>query len=139
MASIADEFHHLTGAPLALDDARADGVAVKALARAFQAWRLSGAAAAELAGVSLRTWNRMKAGQWSGTLSRDQRLRASALVGLYKGLHLYFGDDLADAWPLMPNRGPLFGGRAPATVMAEGGLPAILDTRRYVDAARGGM
>ncbi|TFI59208.1 DUF2384 domain-containing protein [Sphingomonas parva] len=124
---------------MAADDARADAVAVKALARAFSAWRLGGSGAAELAGVSLRTWHRMKNGTWAGTLSRDQRLRASALIGLYKGLHLYFGDALADKWPKMANNGPLFGGRSPVEVMAEGGLPAILEARRYVDAARGGM
>jgi uncharacterized protein (DUF2384 family) len=120
-------------------DQRADGVAVKAMRRVFAAWRLPAAAAARLAGVSERTWSRMKAENWSGRLGEDQRLRASALVGLYKALHLYFSDDLADRWPTLPNRGPLFGGATPAGHMAEGGLPAILATRDHVDALRGGM
>lgn len=116
-----------------------DAVAVKALTRVFRAWKLGGERSAKLAGVSGRTWARMQAGSWAGTLSQDQTLRASALVGLYKGLHLYFGPDLADTWVSLKNRGPLFGGSAPVDVMVAGGLPAIMDTRDYVDAIRGGL
>jgi len=36
----------------------------------------------------------MRAGEWVGILTEDQRCRASGVVGLYKGLHLYFSDDL---------------------------------------------
>ena len=66
-------------------------------------------------------------------------LRASALVGLYKGLHLYFGADLADTWVSLPNRGPLFQGNSPVDFMTAGGLPAIMETRDYVDSVRGGL
>ena len=64
---------------------------------------------------------------------------ASALIGLDKALHLNFGDALADRWPRLPNRGPLFGGLSPVEHMRDGGLPAILATRDYVDALRGGL
>ena len=124
--------------PAASDPARLDPVAVKALVRLFAAWRLRNPEAAELAGVSARTFERMKAGRWSGRLSRDQRQRASALVGIYKGLHLYFSEPLADEWPGLANSGPLFGGRRPVEVMIEGGLPAMVEVRDYVDALRGG-
>ena len=80
----------------------------------------------------------MKTGDWSGRLSRDQLMRVSAVTGLYKGLHLYFSDELADRWVTMPNTGPQFGGRAPVATMIAGGLPAILATRNYIDALRGG-
>jgi uncharacterized protein (DUF2384 family) len=116
-----------------------DGTAIKALARVFKAWRINGETAARLSGVSERTWTRMRGGAWSGSLTQDQRMRASALIGLYKGLHLYFGDPLADQWVKMPNRGPLFGGRSPIDHMQDGGLPAMMDTREYIDAVRGGM
>jgi uncharacterized protein (DUF2384 family) len=116
-----------------------DAVAVKALARVLKAWGVKGPEAAKLAGVSDRTWSRMKSEGWTGSLSQDQRFRASGLVGLYKGLHLYFSDALADQWPRMPNRGPLFQGQSPVDFMVEGGLPAILAAREYVDAVRGGM
>lgn len=121
------------------DYGRMDDVAVKALARAFKAWRVNIPDAAALVGVSERTWSRMKNDDWSGTLSHDQRLRASGLIGLYKGLHLYFNDTLADRWVKMRNRGPLFLGATPLEYMVEGGLPAILRAREYVDAVRGGV
>ncbi len=114
-------------------------VAVKAIVRVFKAWRLGIPDAARLAGVSERTWSRMKGEAWPGTLSHDQRLRASAIVGVYKGLHLYFGDDLADKWVKMRNQGPLFEGSTPVEYMLDDGLPAIIHVREYVDATRGGM
>ena len=66
-------------------------------------------------------------------------MRASALIGLYKGLHLYFGDELADRWVKLPNSGPLFEGLAPVDFMQQGGLPAIMNVREYIDAVRGGL
>ncbi|WP_442625413.1 MbcA/ParS/Xre antitoxin family protein [Parasphingopyxis sp.] len=120
------------------DGDRLDAVAVKALVRLFGFWKARIADASRLAGVGARTFSRMRAQNWDGVLSEDQRLRASALVGLYKGLHLYFGEELADKWVKMPNDGPLFGGRTPLAYMLEGGLPAILEVRDYVDALRGG-
>jgi hypothetical protein len=63
----------------------------------------------------------------------------SALVGIFKGLHLLFADGMADRWPTLPNKGPLFGGHSPVKVMIEGGIPAMLDVRRHVDALRGGL
>lgn len=121
------------------DRVKVDGVATKAFARIATAWALHGDAAAELAGVSTRTWARMKAAEWAGDLSQDQTQRLSALVGLYKGLHLYFSDELADRWVNLANSGPPFFGRSPLKAMREGGLPAILATRNYVDALRGGL
>ncbi|WP_372616865.1 antitoxin Xre-like helix-turn-helix domain-containing protein [Falsiroseomonas sp.] len=121
------------------DHAGADLVAVKAMQRVFAAWRITTAEAARLVGVSERTWSRMRSAAWSGSLDDDQLDRASALIGIYKALHLYFGEELADRWVRMPNRGPLFGGAAPAAYMQAGGLPAILATRDYLDALRGGL
>ncbi|MCY4035805.1 MAG: hypothetical protein OXF29_09130, partial [Hyphomicrobiales bacterium] len=82
---------------------------------------------------------RMKDGTWSGSLNQDQSMRLSAIIGLYKALHLYFSDNIADSWVTLPNKGPLFSGRKPVDVMIEGGLPIMMDTRNYVDALRGGV
>lgn len=114
-------------------------VALKAYRRLAAAWGLGNQEAAALMDVTPRTWGRMKREDWSGRLSQDQRLRLSALVGLYKGLHLYFDGPLADGWVRMANAGPLFRGEAPVEVMISGGLPAILSVRDYVDALRGGV
>ena len=107
--------------------------------RLVDLWALTNDQAAALIDVTDRTWARMKKPGWSGRLSQDQLLRLSALVGLYKGLHLYFSDPLADAWPGRPNDGPLFRGARPLDWMIAGGLPAIMATRDYVDALRGGV
>ena len=111
----------------------------QAYGRIVEAWELSNKVAAELIAVSPRTWARMKSGNWTGQLNRDQLMRISAITGLYKALHLYFSDQLADRWVGMRNTGPLFGGREPTELMIDGGLPAIMETRNYVDALRGGV
>ena len=72
-------------------------------------------------------------------LSQDQLTRASAAIGVYKGLHLLFADAMADRWPKLPNRGPIFHRLSPVDAMIEGGIPAMLETRRYIDAVRGGL
>ncbi|MDA4844906.1 antitoxin Xre-like helix-turn-helix domain-containing protein [Hoeflea poritis] len=122
----------------AYDDDRVAAVAAKAYARIVAAWKLNNRLAADLIAVSPRTWARMKSGQWSGRLNRDQLMRVSAITGLYKALHLYFSDALADRWIGLRNSGPLFAGHEPIETMIEGGLPAIMETRNYVDALRGG-
>jgi uncharacterized protein (DUF2384 family) len=121
------------------DPDKVGAIVTKAFTRIAAAWALKGEAAAELAGVSTRTWARVKAAEWVGELNQDQMQRLSALVGLYKGLHLYFSDPLADRWVNLTNSGPPFLGRSPLQAMREGGLPAILATRNYVDALRGGL
>lgn len=121
------------------DSGRVTGVAAKAYARVVAAWKLRNEDAAELIAVSPRTWSRMKSHDWSGRLSKDQLMRVSAIVGLYKALHLYFSDALADRWVTMDNAGPAFAGKAPAEKMIDGGLPAIMETRDYIDALRGGV
>ena len=119
--------------------ARVASVAVKAYARVVAAWKLRNKEAADLIAVAPRTWSRMKSPQWSGQMSQDQLMRVSAITGLYKALHLYFSDDLADKWVSLDNTGPLFAGKTPTEKMIEGGLPAIMETRDYVDALRGGV
>ncbi len=113
-------------------------VAAKAFARLADAWGLTNADAAALLGVSMRTWSRMKAGEIPRP-DQDLLMRISGVVGLYKGLHLYFSDKLADRWPKLANSGAPFMNRTPVEYMKTGGLPAILETRGYVDALRGGV
>lgn len=118
---------------------RLSRVALEAYRRLAKAWDLSGAEAAALLGVSLSTWERLKSEGRQRSLSQDQMTRISALVGIYKGLHLLFADSMADRWPMRVNRGPLFDHRSPVAAMIEGGIPHMLDVRRHVDALRGGL
>ena len=95
------------------DRSRLSQVALKAFLALMKAWGLSNAEASALLGVSASTLDRMKRG-YRPNLSQDQLTRASALVGVYKGLHLLFADATADEWTRRPNRGPLFIARPPS-------------------------
>jgi hypothetical protein len=121
------------------DRARLSLVALKAMKGVAEHWRLRGHEIAALLGVSPSTWDRMAAGKWDQSLSQDQLTRVSAIVGVFKGLHLLFADDMADRWARLRNKGPLFDHRTPIEAMIEGGIPAMLDVRRHVDALRGGL
>lgn len=121
------------------DRKRLTPAAVKAVLRLVKAWEGGNAEGAALLGVSESTWDRMKAGKWEGVLSQDQLTRASALIGVFKGLHLLFADGMADRWPRLPNRNPVFDRLSPIHAMIDGGIPRMLETRQYIDALRGGL
>ena len=124
------------------DRARLTAIALKAFRSVTERWRLSNSEAAALLGVSDSTWDRIKRGAWDQPLSQDQLTRSSAVIGVYKGLHLLFADEeggMADRWPRLPNSGPIFQRLSPVEAMIEGGIPLMLETRRYVDAVRGGL
>jgi hypothetical protein len=121
------------------DRERLSAVALKAFKRIATEWKLTNVQSAALLGVSGSTWDRIKRGERDETLSQDQLTRASAIVGLYKGLRLLFADDMSGRWPLLPNRGPIFAGASPVEAMINGGIPIMLEVRRYIDAVRGGI
>ena len=60
------------------------GVALKAFARITDEWWLTLREAAALADMSESTWKRAKKPGFAGDLTRDQMLRLSALIGLFK-------------------------------------------------------
>jgi hypothetical protein len=121
------------------DRDRLSAVALKAFRRLVEAWGLTGHQAAALLGVSTSTWERLKADGRQRSLGQDQMTRISVLVGVYKGLHLLFADQMADRWPQLSNSGPLFERLSPVEAMIDGGIPVMLDVRRYLDAVRGGL
>ncbi|WP_083444977.1 MbcA/ParS/Xre antitoxin family protein [Pseudorhodobacter aquimaris] len=120
------------------EPAQINAVALKAYARIVDAWALSLKDAAGLADMSDSTWKRAKKPDFAGELTKDQLLRLSAVIGIYKSLELYFSEPLARSWFTRPNAGPLFGGQRPVETAIEGGLPQILVIRTYLDALRGG-
>lgn len=114
--------------------------AVDGMVRLAEIWRLTSTETCALLGdVSERTWFRMKKGEWTGSLSQDVLTRISATVGLFKALRLLFSEPLCDEWVRLPNNGSLYRGRRPLDVMIEGGIPAMLEVRRHIDALRGGL
>jgi len=123
----------------AADRARLTPAALIALRGLARAWRLTAAEAAALIGISETTWERIKAGVWRQTLSQDQMMRVSAMIGLFKALHILFADGMADRWPRLRNAGPLFGNLTPIEAMIERGIPGMIEIRQHVDALRGGL
>lgn len=115
------------------------GVALKAFARVADAWSLTQREAAALADMSESTWKRARKPGFAGGLTRDQMLRLSALIGLYKSLALYFNEPVSRDWVKLPNRGPELDSARPVDAMIAGGLPKILRVRGYLDALRGGV
>ncbi|MDS4072475.1 MAG: DUF2384 domain-containing protein [Defluviicoccus sp.] len=114
-------------------------VALKAFGAIAAAWSLTGREAAALADMSESTWKRAKKQDFAGELTKDQTLRLSALVGLFKALELFFDAPISRQWVKLPNGGPEFEGQRPVDAMIQGGLPKILSVRGYVDALRGGV
>ena len=102
-------------------------------------WKLTRDESAGLLALSPTTWDRIVSHARSKALSQDQMTRISALIGIFKGLHLLFSDGMADRWLRLRNAGPLFDERTPLEVMLEGGIPVMLEVRRHVDALRGGL
>ena len=72
-------------------------------------------------------------------LDVDRITRVSYLVGIYKALHILYGDRLADEWVSLPNSNAIFGGRTPLAYMLAGGLVAMQTVRKLLDARRGGV
>ena len=72
-------------------------------------------------------------------LEVDRITRISYLLGIYKALHILYGDKLADEWVHLPNTNAVFGGRTPLATMLAGGLLAMQTVRRLLDARRGGL
>ena len=121
------------------DRARLTPAALIALRSLARAWKLTGAEAAALMGISETTWDRIKADRWKQTLTQDQMMRASAMIGVFKGLHLLFADDMADRWVRLRNAGPVFANLTPLEAMIERGIPGMIEIRQHVDALRGGL
>ena len=72
-------------------------------------------------------------------LEVDRITRISYLLGIYKALHILYGDKLADEWVHLPNTNIIFGGRTPLSRMVAGGLLAMQTVRQLLDARRGGL
>jgi len=133
---------HQTVEPLAIvplaEPQRISSV-VKAVVRVADAWSLTNAEAASLFDVPTATWSRMKAGNFRGNLDQDKMMRASLLIGIFKGLRLLFHGPLEKGWPKQRNEGVPFAGKSPVEVMISGGIPSMMAVRRHIDALRGGV
>ena len=117
---------------------RLSGPALRTFFRIADEWELSSDEARTLLGSPPRStfflWKKTGHGQ----LGRDTLERVSYILGIYKALHILHSDVLADQWVQLPNGNPIFAGQTPLAYMIRGGLPAMQNVRRLVDARRAG-
>ena len=92
-----------------------------------------------LGGISNGPFYEMKKSPDGKVLDIDQMFRMSYLLGIFKAINILHGEELADEWVRLPNSNALFAGKAPLEYMIAGGLPAMQNVRRLLDARRGGM
>lgn len=113
--------------------------ALKGFFKLAAAWKLRDDDARQmLGGVSSSTWYEWKKHP-GRVLEVDCITRISYLLGIYKALHILYGDQLADQWVSMPNTNLIFGGISPLAFMLSGGMPAMQMVRQLLDARRGGL
>lgn len=113
--------------------------ALKGFFKLAAAWKLRDDEARELlGGLSSSAFYEWKKNP-DRVLEIDRITRISYLLGIYKSLHIIYGDKLADEWVSLANRNAIFGGRTPLAYMAAGGLIAMQTVRKLVDARRGGL
>jgi len=91
-----------------------------------------------LGGLSSSSWYDWKKNP-DRVLEVDRITRISYLLGIYKALHILYGDKLADEWVHLPNTNIIFGGRTPLAYMMAGGVIAMQTVRKLLDARRGGL
>ncbi len=112
--------------------------ALKAFFNIMARWKVRDEdARALLGGVTNGPFYEMKRNSHR-TLDTDRLTRVSYLVGIFKALGILHSEALADAWVRRPNSNSLFGGVTPLAYMIGGGLPAMQNVRRLLDARRAG-
>ena len=118
---------------------RLSASALTGFLRLMDAWRVRDDDARELLGglssSSFYEWKKKP----QRLLEVDRITRISYLLGIYKSLHILYGDKLADEWIHLPNKNAIFKGGTPLAYMLAGGLLAMQTVRKLVDARRGGL
>jgi hypothetical protein len=86
-----------------------------------------------LGGIAASTLHAWRSRPERRVLDQDTLTRISLVLGIYKELHVYFGDP-GDHWVTHPNESPLFGRVAPIDFMVSAGLIGIYEVRKMLDA-----
>lgn len=117
---------------------RLSPAAIEAFFRIIDLWALRNEdATGLLGGISNGKFHDLKKTH-RGNLSQDELTRVSYLIGIFKALNILFSKKLANEWVRRPNTNPMFAGATPLHLMLTRGMPALMETRRFLDARRGG-
>jgi Protein of unknown function (DUF2384) len=115
------------------------GSAIKGFIKIAEKWGLTEAQSRGLlGGIASSTFHTWKSDPIKQKLTQDVLIRISFVIGIYKALHICFGEDWADRWVTLGNRGPLFAGGTPVEYMIHQGQPGMMQVRRMLDSWRGG-
>jgi hypothetical protein len=118
---------------------RLSASAIKGFVNIANKWGLSEVQSRELlGGLASSTFHSWKSKPEGKKLGQDTLMRISLLIGVYKALHIYLGEQWADRWVTLENRGPLFAGQSPIDYMVRHGQPGMVQVRRMLDFWRGG-
>lgn len=103
-------------------------------------WKLNGDQPRKILGSPARStyqnWVKTVQEHRDITLDYDVLVRISAVLGIYKALHILFDtEEQGVAWLRGPHKGRVFGKRPPLELMTSGTQDALLTTRRFLDAA----
>jgi hypothetical protein len=113
--------------------------AIKGFLNITDRWRITEAQSrALLGGIASSTFHAWKTDPSAIKLSQDVLTRISLVLGIFKATHIYFGEEWADKWVVLGNRGRIFEGHPPLDFMIRHGLPGMIEVRRLLDGWRGG-
>jgi hypothetical protein len=119
---------------------RLSGSALTGFLKMMEIWKVRDEDARMLlGGISNGPFYEMKKNPKSKVLDVDRMFRISYLLGIFKAINILHGQELADEWIQLPNSNSMFGGKTPLQYMIYGGLPAMQNVRRLLDARRGGV
>jgi hypothetical protein len=117
---------------------RLSAPALKAFFNVMARWKVRDEdARALLGGVTNGPYYEMKRNP-DRILDVDRLTRISYVIGIFKSLRILHSESLADEWVHLPNSNRMFGGQSPLSYMIRGGLPAMQQVRRLLDARRAG-
>ncbi len=115
------------------------GSAMEGFLKIAEKWELTESQARGLLGdIASSTFHAWKGDPNHRKLTQNTLLRISLVIGIYKALHIYFGEEWADRWVTLGNRGSMFAGNTPIEYMIRQGQPGMAQVRRMLDAWRGG-
>lgn len=121
---------------------RLSPAAIRAFVQLATLWKLTEVEQLALLGESVgrSTLYEWRKGSVRAALNQDQLMRTSYLLGIYEGLQRIWrsAPDTADTWVRRPLAATPFRGKDPLAYMIAGGIPAMADTRAFVDAANFG-
>ncbi len=106
----------------------------KAIIDQFGAWQLTDDQTACLLGISSDDWSSIQSGGHDGILTEEMWQRVNALFRIRAALQVILMEPRCNGWVHRPNKAEMFDGETALNFMIAGGLPAIDQVARYLEA-----